>query len=87
MTQRYVYRTWKADGVVRRQYVGKVESVEARQYLEDRERRQREREDLRLVEMLDVLLDATQDDLSTLEADAIRERGYERTKGRRWKRV
>jgi len=86
MAKRYVYRTWKADGVVRRQYVGKADSVEAQRYLRARERRKRMQEHLQFIQMIDDILDASQDDLSMLEAAALRERGYERTKDRRWKR-
>lgn len=85
MAKRYIYRTWKDDGVVRRQYVGKAGSVEAQRYLRERERRRHTLDQLRMLSMLDDLLDETAADLSELELQAMQERGYTRTKDRRWK--
>lgn len=85
MGRRYIYRTWKADGVVRRQYIGKVESVEAQRYLRAQEHRRKLLDQLRMMQALDDLLDESQVDLLELEVEAMQQRGYERTENRRWR--
>jgi len=85
VTSRYVYRSWKKDGVVRTQYVGTIESREALEYLAKRDARLRLRFELREVEALLEMLDDDADVLARLEAEAMRERGYEKDHYRKWK--
>jgi hypothetical protein len=82
---RYVYRSWKRDGVVRTKYVGTVESREALEYQAEQTTRMRLRYMLREIESLLEILDDDADGLARLEAEAMRERGYEKDQYRKWK--
>jgi hypothetical protein len=80
--EQYVYTTKRVRGRVVRTYVGKRDSPEAIAYeQQQRERAERRREQLRFLE------DWSQSvDLSSLEAVAMRERGYTKTEQRHWRR-
>lgn len=85
MSERYVYRSEKVDGRVRRIYVGTADSVDAEVYAMERDQQRRLRMEQRAVaELLELDDDTT--DLRRLECLAIQERGYKQTKDRRWKR-
>lgn len=86
MQQRYVYRTEKRDGIVRRRYVGTVDSVEVLEYQQMlQRRRERQRELCAQGAFLD-LLDEAYDDLDDLEREAMRERGFYRdSNSRKWR--
>lgn len=84
MPARYVYRSEKVDGRVRRVYVGTADSVEAEIYAMERDQHRRLQTELQAVaDLLGVDDDAV--DLRRLETTAIQERGYTQTKNRRWK--
>ena len=83
--QRYVYRCERQDGVVRRRYVGTVDSVAAEEHWQLVElRRKRRRQLVDSAALLELLKSASRD-LSELEAEAMRERGYEQNEQRKWK--
>ena len=83
--QRYVYRCERQDGVVRRRYVGTVDSVAAEEHWQLGElRRQRRRQLVDSAALLELLKSASRD-LSELESEAMRERGYEQNEQRKWK--
>ena len=85
MSERYVYRSEKIDGRVRRVYVGKTDSVPAMLYALERDQQRRlQAEQQAVADMLDLdNVDAV--DLRRLETLAIQERGYSLTKSRKWK--
>lgn len=85
MSERYVYRSEKADGRVRRVYVGKTDSVPAMLYALERDQQRRlQAEQQAVADMLELdNVDAV--DLRRLETLAIQERGYSQTKSRKWK--
>lgn len=86
MQQRYVYRTEKRDGIVRRRYVGTVDSVEVLEYLETLQRRRERQRELRAHGAFLDLIDAASDDLDELEREAMRERGFYRdSNSRKWR--
>ena len=73
--QRYVYRCERQDGVVRRRYVGTVDSVAAEEHWQLVElRRKRRRQLVDSAALLELLKSASRD-LSELESEAMRERG------------
>ena len=83
--QRYVYRCERQDGVVRRRYVGTVDSVAAEEHWQLVElRRKRRRQLVDSAALLELLKSASRD-LSELESEAMRERGYEQNEQRKWK--
>jgi hypothetical protein len=85
MQDRYIYRTEKRDGIVKRSYVGKVDSVAAVEYLQSVQLRQRRKTQLQTEALLLDLLDDAIDDLDELERQAMRERGYEQNDSRKWR--
>lgn len=83
--QRYIYRCERQDGVVRRRYVGTVDSVAAEEHWQLVElRRKRRRQLVDSAALLELLKSASRD-LSELESEAMRERGYEQNEQRKWK--
>jgi hypothetical protein len=83
--QRYVYRTQREDGAVRRRYVGTADSLAAEEYRQSVElRRKRRQQIVDSAAFLEILESASRD-LSELEAQAMRERGYEQNEQRKWK--
>lgn len=82
---RYVYRSLREGDRVRTEYVGTVESEEGAEYLQEREQRRREREQLALLCSLLDELDDVNSDLLQLEEQAMRERGYRKEDGK-WKK-
>jgi hypothetical protein len=83
--QRYIYRSERQDGAVRRVYVGTSDSPAAAEYLQEVEDKRKEREQIRVYAEYCEQLDANAADLTELEALAMRERGYERTEQRKWR--
>ena len=85
MQDRYIYRTEKRDGIVKRSYVGKVDSAVAVEYLQSVQLRQRRMSQLQTEALLLDLLDDAIDDLDELERQAMRERGYAQSDSRKWR--
>jgi hypothetical protein len=85
MQDRYIYRTEKRDGIVKRSYVGKVDSAAAVEYLQSVQLRRQRKIDLYAESLLLDLLDDAIDDLDELERQAMRERGYAQSDSRKWR--
>ena len=83
--RRYVYASERRDGAVRRRYIGRADSEAVRQYREQTQSRRDILRDLRKRAALLDLLDTAGRDLSELETEAMRERGYEQNEQRKWK--
>lgn len=83
--QRYVYTTQREGGVVRRRYIGTADSVAADEHRQSVELRRKRRQQIVDSAAFLELLESSSRDLSELEAEAMRERGYERNEQRKWK--